>query len=299
MPFYHTQGVKKVPNDNAKNASSEPTCFNFDALFSTAEPTPKDNESDEDSGNPSLEISEDGDVTTSDDGDQDAGTNEQSDVYRFGDADYTQEQITEALKHAGTFSRFNQSIAPLVDNIKQFHDHASRFQAMAVTETERQIDELQKALASGQLSAQDYQLAHQALQSAQTRKGMLEAAGEQVNQKRIQALNNARRHNAAQVATNLVKAGWSHEQMTQAQSVAKGAMTMDQFADIVSPAFMEILRDAFELRSQKAAAAAKLQQQGQRVVKVKKPTTSATPPRTKKPVETGSPEWINGLWGGK
>ncbi|MGB7801010.1 hypothetical protein [Buttiauxella sp.] len=278
--------------------SSPSTGFNPGSLFFPNDAAPKDSQSPEISGGASLTVTEDdGNAAPLDGIETTPGTESSADEWEFNGGKFTADQISEALKHQETFTRFNTSITPLVQNIKSFGDHAARFQAMAVTETDKQIQELRTALNSGQLNAADYQRAHQSLQMAETRKGMLEEAGKQVDAQRTEALNNARRHNASQTATNLVKQGWTVEQMNQAQSVVKGVMSMEAFADNVSPAFMEILRDAYELRSQKAAAAAKLQDKVRKVTKT--PQQRQQAPAPAKGANMGSSDWMKkNIWGG-
>lgn len=292
-----------VTNEISANASSQSTGFDVAALFRSADQNPQGDKGAADSSQTPLTEPETAIGTDDADGGAElqdgAGEGEAVNVWQFGGADYNEEQITAALKHSAQYERFNQSVAPVVENIKQFSTQAAQFQAMAVTETEKQITELTAALQSGQLNAQDYQLAHQALTAAQTRKGLLEQAAQQVEAKRVQALNNARRANAQQVAATLARNGWTHEAMTQAQAIAQGAMTSEQFADVVSPAFMELLRDAAAYRAQRATAAAKLQQQQSKAVRTtRKVSTAAAPKVTTSPAQ-GSDEWINGLWGRK
>lgn len=287
-------------NETATNVSGKPAAFDPSALFRDPTETPPVVESDEEGGEPAQPEPE---ATATDPGETSpgdaGGAGEGESVYQFDGNEYTAEQVAAALKHQTTNEAFSQSIAPLVDNIKQFSEQAQRFQAMAVTETDRQIDELTRALASGQLNAQDYQLAHQQLTQAQTRKGMLEQAAQQTEQKRQQALANARRQNAANVATQLVKKGWTTQNMQQAQAVVQGVMTMDQFADVVNPAFMEILRDAYTYRAQREQAASKLQSQTKKAVKTGKGATPANPPKVKESAKAGSAEWMQSLWGAK
>lgn len=287
-----------MSDETTNNAPGNPTGFNPSALFFPSEPAAEIVESVEDGADTSPEQPETTGITITDDGEQDAGTTPTA--WNFNGTEYTEEQVSEALKHAEMFNRFNQSISPLVTNIKGFGDQAAKFQAMAVTECDNQITELKRALTSGQLNAQEYQLAHQHLMQAETRKGMLEQAGKQVEEQRRQALNNARRHNAGQVATTLAKNGWTPEKMKAAQSVAMGIMSMDAFADVVSPALMEVLHDAYELRSQRAAAAAKLQDKARKVVRTGKPSTSVTPPAPKKVTKAGDSDWMKqNIWGGR
>lgn len=287
-----------MSDETTNNAPGNPTGFNPTTLFFPAEPAAEIVESVEDGADASSEQSAAASVTITDDGGQDAGTTQSA--WSFNGTEYTEEQISEALKHAEMFSRFNQTISPLVTNIKGFGDQAAKFQAMAVTECDNQITELKRALTSGQLNAQEYQLAHQQLMQAETRKGMLEQAGKQVEEQRRQALNNARRHNAGQVAAALAKNGWTPDKMKAAQSVAMGVMSMDAFADVVSPALMEVLHDAYELRSQRAAAAAKLQDKARKVVRTGKPSTAVTPPPQKKVAKAGDSDWMKqNIWGGR
>ena len=271
------------------------------AFFGTATQEQKP-ESDENGGEPSLSSAEEPGINESGNGGEDAGDPEQSkavEVWQFNDQEYTSEQVSDALKHRETFERFNQSINPLIENIKAFGQTAERMKIMGVTETEHQIAELQKALASGQLNAREYQEAHQALTRAEMRKTTLEQAANQEAEQRKQALNQARTHNARQVATNLIKSGWTKEQMNQAQALAQQFMTPDQFADSLTPGLMEVLRDAAELRGQKQKAADALKDKARKAIKVGGKPTQATPakPKTSK---AGDAEWMaKNFWGGK
>lgn len=282
--------------------SGPSTGFDIAALFSGAKPAPTGDQGQpngDDAPQPESEITIGADEQPGGDPlETGAGEDETETVtvYQFGGTDYTEEQISEALKHSSTYERYNQSVAPVIDSIKQFTNQAAQFQAMAVTETDNQIKELTAALQSGQLNAQDYQLTHQALTNAQSRKVVLQNVADQVEAKRVQALSNARRQNAQQTATALVRMGWNQEQMQMAQGVAKGAMTMDQFADVVSPAFMEILRDAAQFRATRDAAAAKLKQQGQKVVKTQRKQTVADAPKGSNKPKPGDSAWMGKLW---
>lgn len=287
-----------MEHETTNNAPGSTPGFNPTSLFFPTEPAAEIVESVEDGADAPLEQPAAASIAVPDDGGQDAGATQSA--WSFNGTEYTEEQISEALKHAEMFNRFNQTISPLVTNIKGFGDQAAKFQAMAVTECDNQITELKRALTSGQLNAQEYQLAHQQLMQAETRKGMLEQAGKQVEEQRRQALNNARRHNAGQVAAALAKNGWTPDKMKAAQSVAMGVMSMDAFADVVSPALMEVLHDAYELRSQRAAAAAKLQDKARKVVRTGKPSTAVTPPPQKKVAKAGDSDWMRqNIWGGR
>ncbi|MBV8042372.1 hypothetical protein [Pluralibacter sp.] len=289
-----------MSNENTTNDSRSVTGFNPSALFFPQDTTraPVD-ESVEEGGETSPTITDDATIVAPVDGDPaapiTAGT-----FWKLGETEYNEEQVNNALKHADTFERFNQSIAPLVQNIKGFGDQAARFQAMAVTECDNQIKELTTELQSGRLDAQQYQLAHQALTSAELRKASLIAAGNQVAQQRQQALQNTRHHNLSQVATNLARAGWSMDKMKNAQGLAISAgLSFDSFADVANPALMEIFHDAFEYRAQREAAAQRLKKEGRKVVRTHTKTTTAAP-ETKKKGEMGDADWISkNIWGAK
>lgn len=283
------------------NAPGDSTGFDVGAAFFGIPATPEDHESDKSGAGAQSEESEDAAVDITDDGGEAEGDNEpgeEVEVWEFNGAQFTADQVSDALKHRETFERFNQSIAPLVDNIKAFGETAERMKVMAVTECERQIAELKKALGSGQLDSRQYQQAHQQLTAAESRKQVLEQAAEQEANQRKQALINARTHNARQVATNLVKSGWTKEQMNQAQALAQQCMTHDQFADSLSPGFMEILRDAAELRAQKAKVAEALQDKARKAVKVGSGAPAATTTK-KKVAKAGDPDWMaQNFWKG-
>ncbi|MGG8042474.1 hypothetical protein PGO05_03560 [Klebsiella aerogenes] len=291
--------------EDENDVSSNGATFDVGAAFFGSEAKEPDPQSPESGDGTLPEITDpeepESDISSDDSGEAegDSGTSEAVEVWEFNGSEFTAEQVSDALKHRETFERFNTSITPLIDNIKNFGQTAERMQAMAVTETEKQIAELKQRLNSGRLDSREYQQTHQMLQNAETRMSMLEEAAGQEMRQRQQALNNARTHNARQVATNLVKAGWTKQQMDEAQSVVQGIMKPEQFADIVSPEFMSILRDAAELRRNKADAAAKLQGKVTKAVRVNGKKEQAAPAKAQK-IKVGSPEWINQqFWGGK
>lgn len=283
------------------NVSGDSPAFDVGAaFFGPAEETEIHESPEDGTGTPPDEPAP-ADEPTSDDEHTDEGDSEQGEqleVWEFNGNEYNADQVSDALKHKETFERFNTSISPLIDNIKNFGQVAERLQVMAATETEKQITELKQRLGSG-LDSREYQQTHQMLQAAEMRMNMLtEAAGQEMRQ-RQQALQTARAHNARQVATNLVKAGWTKDQMNEAQAIAQGVMKPEQFADLVSPEFMAVLRDAAELRANKASAAARLQDKVTRAVRVNNGKPNA-PGNTSTKAEVGSPEWINAnFWGGK
>lgn len=283
----------------ATDAPSNTTGFDVSAAFFGSKPEIESHESDEISDETPLTEPEIATDAITDDGEQDAGNLEPDEVWQIDGAEYTQEQVSEALKHRQTFERFNQSITPLIDNIKAFGEVAQRIKVIGITETENQITELNRALASGRLNAQEYQEAHQMLTKALGRKETLEAAAKQEEARRQEALKQAHTHNARLVATELVKKGWSKENIAQVQQLAQQNMRPEQFQEALSVGFMEILRDAFELRAQKEAAAAKLRGKAQKVLKVGGKPAQAAPAKVKKS-KAGDSDWIaKNFWGAK
>ncbi len=222
---------------------------------------------------------------------------ESGDVWQFDGNEYTAEQISDALKQRGMYERFNQTITPLIDSVKTYEETARRLGVMAQTEAEKEISELQRALASGKLESRDYQQAHLQLTRAQQRLDILRTAAEQEQQQRRQTLNEARTHNARQVGVGLIKSGWTMNQINDVQQLAQEFMTPDQFADSLSSGLMEVLKDALELRRMKEKAAQELKGKAKKAVKVEGSTRTA-PTKAPKSDGVGSPEWISkNFWG--
>ena len=287
-----------TPNDAPGNA----TGFDVSAAFFGIKPEVESDESDENSDQTPPGSTAAATDDLADDGDPAPGDNEPGEaveVWQFNGAEYSADQVSAALKNNETFERFNQSIAPLVENIKQYGETAERIKLMGTTECENQITELKKALASGRLNAKEYQEAHMMLTKAETRKGVLEQAAAQEVQQRNQALQQARTHNARQVATALVKSGWTKEQMNGAQMLAQQAgMTPDQFADSLSTGLMEILRDAAELRAQKGKAAEALRDKATKAIKIGSKPAAPAVQKVKKS-KAGDADWMaKNFWGG-
>lgn len=283
---------------------SDSTGFDVGAAFFGAAATPEIIESDEGGAGAQPDGAEATAIDAPDDGAEDApdtGAGEEvtPKVWEHNGAQYTDEQVGAALKHQETYERFNTTITPLIDNIKRFGETAERMQSMATTETSRQIAELKARLQSGQLNAAEYQNTHQQLQSAELRMNYLTQAAEQEAVQRKHALNATRTHNARLVATNLVKAGWSKEGITEAQQLAQQCLTPDQFADSLSVGFMEILRDAAELRRNKAKAAQALQDKAAKAVRVAAAGGKAQVKQVKQ-TKVGDADWMSkNFWGGK
>lgn len=274
------------------------------AFFGTATEKPQP-QGDENGGESSPELidpeGDDDDITNG--GNPPAGDDEPGEaveVWQFNGEEYTAEQVSAALKNNSTFERFNQSIAPLVENIKTYGETAERLRVLGTTECENQISELNKALASGRLNAKEYQEAHQLLTKAQGRKEVLEQAAAQEAQRRKQALEQAQVHNVRQVTSALVKSGWSKADMDTAQALAQqSGMTKEQFTGSLSVGFMEILRDAAELRAQKGKAAAALRDKAQKAIKIGGKAAPAAVQKVKKS-KAGDSDWMaKNFWGGK
>ncbi|MGK3630379.1 hypothetical protein ACSLOU_00530 [Enterobacter cloacae] len=284
------------------NAPGDAGGFDVSAAFFGTPAKEQEPEGGEGGAEPSPAEPEDAADDSADDGGQDEGNpgeGEGQEVWQLDGQEFTADQVSEALKHRQTFERFNQSITPLIDNIKAFGEVAQRIKVIGITETENQITELNRALASGRLNAQEYQEAHQMLTKALGRKETLEAAAKQEEARRQEALKQAHTHNARLVATELVKKGWSKENISQVQQLAQQNMKPEQFQEALSVGFMEILRDAFELRAQKEAAAAKLRGKAQKVLKVGGKPAQAAPAKVKKS-KAGDSEWMaKNFWGAK
>lgn len=285
------------------NASGNASTFNISAAFFGAPAESESDKGEQDSTEASLNGAETATDDVSDDGEQDAGDSEpgeEVEVWQFNGAEYTSEQVSAALKNNATFERFNQSIAPLVENIKQYGETAERLKVLGTTECDNQINELNKALASGRLNAKEYQEAHQLLTKAMQRKEVLETAAAQEAQRRKQALEQADAHNVRQVTSALVKAGWSKADMDGAQLMAQqSGLTKEQFRAALSVGFMEILKDAAELRASKGKAAAALRDKAIKAIKVGSKAPSQAVTKVKKS-KVGDSDWMSKtFWGGK
>lgn len=243
----------------------------------------ENHEGTEGSGEPQLEGSEDGeqhepdDSTTTEGGAGDGETEgeevtEAPEVWEYDGKEYTVDQVGEAIKDREIFQRFNESITPLVEGVRQYGETAKNLQIAAQTETEKAIKELTTRLNSGKLDSREYQQTHQLLVQAKARMDVLESAVQQEKKQREQTLNAARMQNARQVATNLVRAGWTKEQLVEAEQIARGVFTPELYADAFSSALMELIRDAAAHRKTQSAAEAKLREMGKKAVQVKQKT---------------------------
>lgn len=215
-------------------------------------------------------------------------------VWEIDGTEYTAEQVGQAVKDHDMFRRYNESITPLLENIRGYGEQVQRHQTLALTETEKVIQELQARIGSGKLDAREYQAAHMQLVQAQQRMDLLSNAAEQEKVQREKALGAAREHNVRQVVTSLLSAGWSQQDLTLANQLAKTAFKAEVFVDSINPPLMEILRDAAKYRAAQEDAAAKLARQGKKAVQVN--ATKPTPVK-KTTTKVGSDEWISKtLW---
>lgn len=291
--------------EGGNNGKSTTAGFDVTRAFFGGEGAKSEHESPE-SGNGAPPESGEGtaddlpDVSTDpagDSGNGESGGGEESEVWQFDGAEYTQEQVADALKQRGMYERFNQTITPLIASVQSYEETARRLGVMAQTEAEKEIAELQRELASGKLDSRDYQQAHMQLTRAQQRLDILRTAADQESKQRQQTLNEARTHNARQVGVGLIKSGWTMNQINDVQGLAQEFMTPDQFADSLSAGLMEVLKDALELRRMKTKAADELRGKAKKAVKVDS-APKATPTKAPKGSGVGSSEWIGKhFWG--
>ncbi len=225
-----------------------------------------------------------------DGGNETPGSAGDGETWEFEGVDYTEEQLGEALQHSKLYQNYNQSMQPLIENIRNFTEVANRSMDMAVTETEKQIAELNAFLKSGKADARQHQSAHQQLMQAEARMIQLKDAAATTEKQRKDALNLARTQNARHVSTELARAGWQKEDFVSAEGLARTIMNAEQFADVVSPGLMQMLRDAASFRASQAKAAELLKQKTKGVItngKVKQ-----APAAKPKSQDQGSEDWI-------
>lgn len=223
----------------------------------------------------------DGDNTDDDDGEGDAGgtgkregeggddDNAGGDIFcSFDGQDYTEDQVTSALKNHGIFEKFAESVKPLVADITSYGEIAESLKVAATTETDRMIAELTDALNSGKLDSQTHQQCYTQLLQMKERKRVLDAAVEQEQTQRKQAVQQVRVQNARRVGVDLLRAGWTQAQMMEVEEFSKGVFTAEAYADNLSVELMELLRDAMAHRKTRADTEKKLQAMGKKAVKV-------------------------------
>lgn len=197
-------------------------------------------------------------------------------VYEFSGTKYTPEQIETALRELEINQRYNQSVAPLADSVNEHGEKFERAMLLASTECDKEIEQLETALASGKLTSQQYQAAHMQLRDARGRKRELEAVANEEKNLRDNAINQTRKHNAKQTVAALTKSGWKREHILAVDALAKKVMPASAYADAISPAFMEIMRDALIYRAGREEAAKRLQKKTNNALK--------TPRVTQKPL---------------
>lgn len=197
------------------------------------------------------------------------------DVWQFGDQEYTAAQVEESLRDRELYQKYNQSVQPLIQAIEQTNRDTSRFKEMALTETEKTIEYLQKRIKSGQLDDRQRAAAYDQLETAKDRKKILEQAAEQAEKSRNDALSRVRDQNARQSVAALVKRGWSNEQIKGVAAVAQQVLG-NKLADVLSPELMQIFRDAAELRATRESAAQRFKKKTSDALK----TTKQAPQKT-------------------
>ncbi|ECJ2541032.1 hypothetical protein FNI64_11565 [Salmonella enterica subsp. salamae] len=249
-----TSFAEAIWGDEVKtNSNKEPEA--------STEPSPDDAETG------LLDITDAGTETTGG-----AGESEEQpelDVWQFGDQEYTAAQVEESLREREMYQKYNQSVQPLIQAIEQTNRDTSRFKEMALTETEKTIEYLQKRIKSGQLDDRQRASAYDQLETAKDRKKILEQAAEQAEKSRNDALARVRDQNARQSVVALVKRGWSNEQIKGVAAVAQQVLG-NKLADVLSPELMQIFRDAAELRATRESAAQRFKKKANDALKTTK-----------------------------
>lgn len=259
-----TSFAEAIWGDEVKeNSNKEPA--------TSAEPSPDDAETG------LLNITDAGTETTGG-----AGESEEQpelDVWQFGDQEYTAAQVEESLRERELYQKYNQSVQPLIQAIEQTNRDTSRFKEMALTETEKTIEYLQKRIKSGQLDDRQRAAAYDQLETAKDRKKVLEQAAEQAEKSRNDALARVRDQNARQSVAALVKRGWSNEQIKGIAAVAQQVLG-NKLADVLSPELMQVFRDAAELRATRENAAQRFKKKASDALKTTKqaPQKAVTTP---------------------
>ncbi|HCL5072931.1 TPA: hypothetical protein N2F43_002195 [Salmonella enterica] len=262
-----TSFAEAIWGDEVKtNSNKEPE--------TSAEPSPDDAETG------LLNITDAGTETTGGTGESEEQP--ELDVWQFGDQEYTAAQVEESLREREMYQKYNQSVQPLIQAIEQTNRDTSRFKEMALTETEKTIEYLQKRIKSGQLDDRQRAAAYDQLETAKDRKRILEQAAEQAEKSRNDALARVRDQNARQSVAALVKRGWNNEQIKGVAAVAQQVLG-NKLADVLSPELMQIFRDAAELRATRENAAQRFKKKASDALKTTKqaPQKSVTTPATR------------------
>lgn len=212
-------------------------------------------------------------------------------VWQFNNVEYTAEQVEESLREREMYQRYNQSVQPMISAIEKSDEETAYFKEMALTETDRVIAELKKAIASGHLDSRQELSARKQLDDAKKRQRELTTVAEQATAARAEAIRKVREHNAKQAVAALTKQGWKREEILAVGSLAQRVVG-DKFGDVMSPELMQIFRDAAELRAAKESAAKRLKTKTTSVLK-----TTSQPPKNPAPKTVGKPSFGALVWG--
>lgn len=174
------------------------------------------------------------------------GEPETVDVWNFNGVDYTVEQVEESLREREVYQRYNQSVQPMADAIKQAEEATARYKDMALTETEKRIEQLQAAIKSGQLDPRQKAAAYDQLDEANQRHKYLTDAAEMSLKAQREAMDKVRRQRAAQTVTALTRQKWSAEEI-KAIGANLEKVVGDKIGDVISPELMQVFRDSAEL----------------------------------------------------
>ncbi|HGW6103725.1 TPA: hypothetical protein ACNIQM_001853 [Citrobacter werkmanii] len=231
------------------------------------------------------------DSTTTQGGAEPGEEGDEVEFYEFSGTKYTPEQVETALRELENNQRYNQSVAPLADSVNEHGEKFERAMLLAATECDKEIEQLEARLASGKLTSQQYQAAHMQLRDARGRKRELEAIANEEKTLRDNAINQTRKHNAKQTVMALTKAGWKREHIIAVDALAKKVMPETAYADAISPAFMEIMRDALIYRAGREEAAKKLQKKTTTALKTPRTQPKAEQPQAKRGLSFGEKVW--------
>ncbi|ELY8287809.1 hypothetical protein SOQ48_001338 [Salmonella enterica] len=174
------------------------------------------------------------------------GEPETVDVWQFNGVDYTADQVEEALRERESYQRHNQSVQPLAEAIQRAEDDTARFKEMALTETEKRIAQLQKAIKSGQLDPRQKAAAYDQIEEALERQKVLNRAAEENAQARAAAMAKVREQRARQTVNAMAKQGWSREDILSIGAHIQKVVG-EGVGDVISPALMQVFKDAAEL----------------------------------------------------
>lgn len=205
--------------------------------------------------------------------------------YEFGAHKFTPAELEAVLAERETYQTYNKSVKPLIDSLADYGTQFERSKTLAMTECEKTIGELKKAINSGRLDGNQHQAAYQQLVNAEARMAQLDQAARDEAQHRATTLNNARVQNARQVFATLGKQGWKETDLRYVSGLARQVVG-DRFGDVLTPEFMQVFRDAAELRRAKEGAAKRLQAKNNTALK-----TTRQAPQKQQPKTEGKKGW--------